>query len=91
MGTAEKTNIEHEIARARDGVGDRIDELDRKLRSQLDFKTIASEHVPQIMAGGAALGFLAGFGFPKVLRRIIGLGIPVALIAVKIKNQRART
>ena len=88
MNAEEKQQIEQQIERARDGVGDRIDELDQWLRTTLDFKTLAREHAPQIIAGGAAIGFLIGFGFPKPLRRLIQVGIPVALIAWKVKQSR---
>jgi hypothetical protein len=88
MNAEEKQQIEQQIERARDGVGDRIDELDQRLRTTLDFKTLAREHAPQIIAGGAAIGFLIGFGFPKPLRRLIQVGIPVALIAWKVKQSR---
>jgi hypothetical protein len=84
----EKQTIEQEITRARDGVGDRIDELDRKLRTSLDFQSFASEHAPQLIAGGAVVGFLVGFGFPKPLRRIISLGVPLAMVAYKVKKAR---
>jgi hypothetical protein len=86
MDASEKESIEREINNARDGIGSDIDELDRRLRKQLDFKTIASENAPQIIAGGAALGFLVGFGFPKPLRRLIKFGVPIALIAAKAKK-----
>jgi hypothetical protein len=86
---SEKQDIERAINRARDGVSEGIDELDRRLRSSLNVKSMASEHAPQIVAGGAVLGFLAGFGLPKPLRRAIGIGIPLALIAMKIKSARA--
>ena len=66
-----------------------IDELDRRLRASLDVKSAAAEHAPQIIAGGAVLGFLAGFGFPKPLRRALSIGIPLALIAMKFKKSRA--
>jgi hypothetical protein len=88
MNAEEKQQIEQQIERARDGVGDRIDELDQRLRTTLDFKTLAREHAPQIIAGGAAIGFLIGFGFPKPLRRLIQVGIPLALIAWKVKQSR---
>jgi hypothetical protein len=88
MNAEEKQQIEQQIERARDGVGDRIHELDQRLRTTLDFKTLAREHAPQIIAGGAAIGFLIGFGFPKPLRRLIQVGIPVALIAWKVKQSR---
>ncbi|HKO02314.1 MAG TPA: hypothetical protein VJ032_11495, partial [Thermoanaerobaculia bacterium] len=76
MEVAEKQQLEHTIVSARDGVSERIDELDRRLRSTLDVKSAASEHAPQIIAGGAAVGFLVGFGFPKVFKRIIQIGVP---------------
>lgn len=88
MTSEEKQQIEAQIERARDGVGDRIDELDRRLRTSFDFKALAREHAPQIIAGGAALGFLVGFGLPKPLKKLIGLAVPVALIAYKVKQSR---
>jgi hypothetical protein len=84
----EKYKVERAIERARDGVSDRIDELDRRLRTTLDLKTFASEHAPQLIAGGAVVGFLAGFGFPKPLRRLIQFGVPIAVIAYKVKQAR---
>jgi len=89
MADNEKQDIERAIDRARDGVGERIDELDRRLRTSLDMKSAAAEHAPQIIAGGAVLGFLAGFGFPKPLRRAISIAIPLALIAMKFRKSRA--
>ena len=88
MADHEKQDIERAIDRARDGVSERIDELDRRLRSSLDVKSAAAEHAPQIIAGGAVLGFLAGFGLPKPLRRAISIGIPLALIAMKFRKSR---
>lgn len=88
MNPEEKREIEREIERARDGVGSRIDELDTRLRKQLDVRTLAREHAPQLIAGGAIVGFLVGFGFPKLLRRALQIGIPLALIAWKVKQSR---
>jgi hypothetical protein len=88
MNPTEKKQIEAEIERARDGVGDRIDEIDAQLRRKLDFESMASEHAPQLVAGGAVVGFLIGFGFPKLLRRAIQVGVPLALIAYKVKTSR---
>ena len=88
MADTEKKTIEHEIERARDGVGKDIDELDRKLRSSMNVQSFAADHVPQLMAGGAVVGFLAGFGFPKMLRRIVSRGVPLALVAMKVKKSR---
>lgn len=88
MSERERQNIERSIEQARDGVGDHIDELDRKLRHSLDFKSFAADHAPQLVVGGAAVGFLVGFGFPKLLRRLVGIGVPLALVAMKVKKGR---
>jgi len=84
----EKESIEREIEHARDNVGVRIDELDRKLRATFDVRGFASEHAGELVAGGAVIGFLAGFGFPRPLRRVLQFGIPLALIAYKVKSSR---
>lgn len=85
---SQKQNIEKAIERARDGVSNRIDELDSRLRTTLDFKAIARENAPQIVAGGAVIGFLVGFGLPKFLKRTIQIGLPLALVAYKVKQMR---
>jgi hypothetical protein len=84
----EKETIEREIVRARDGVGNDIDELDRKLRKSLDVQSFASAHAPQLAAGGAVVGFLVGFGFPRPLVRLVKLAMPLALFAYKMKKSR---
>ena len=89
MAETEKQTIEREIERARDGIGTGIDELDRKVRTTMNVQTFASEHVPELMAGGAVVGFLVAFGFPKRLRRIVSLGFPLALAAWKVKQSRS--
>lgn len=91
MKDGEKKAIESEIERARDGVGDRIDELDARLRKQLDVGTIARDHAPGLAAGGAVVGFLVGFGFPKVIKRAIQIGVPIALIAWKVKQKHGES
>ncbi len=83
----EQKDIEREIVRARDGVSDRIDELDRRLRSTLDVKSFAREHANEIITGGAVVGFLVGFGLPKTLRRIVQIGVPLAFIGWKVKQK----
>ena len=85
----EKQQLDHTIVSARDRVGDRIDELDRRLRQQLDVKAIASEHAPQLVVGGAVVGLLVGFGFPKLFKRVIQIGLPVAVIAYGVKKAKA--
>ena len=85
----EKEAIEQEIGRARDGVGDHIDELDRRLRKTFDIGAAAAEHAPQLMAGGAVVGFLVGFGFPKAVKVLLRFGIPIAVITVAAKKYAA--
>ena len=82
----EKEFIERAIARARDGVGNRIDELDQHLRTNFDPKTLARSYAPHLVAGGALLGVLVGFGVPKIFRRLITLGVPIAIMVVTAKN-----
>lgn len=83
----EKTELDQTIVSARDRVGDRIDELDRHIRKQLDVKSIASDHATELVAGGAVVGFLAGFGFPKIVKRLLQIGIPVVLVAMQVKKR----
>lgn len=84
----QKQNIERAIDRARDGVGEHIDELDRHFRTKLDPKSLATEYAPQLMVGGAVLGILVGFGLPKLFRRAVTFGVPIAILAMTIKNAR---
>jgi hypothetical protein len=84
----EKTSIEHSIVRARDGVGDRIDELDRTLRNQYNPKALATTYAPHLIAGGAVLGVIVGFGMPKLFRKLVTWGVPLAILAVTVKNAR---
>ena len=83
----QQREIEQSIERARDGVSDHIDELDRRLRSTLDVKSFAKEHANGIITGGAVVGFLVGFGLPKTLRRIVQIGVPLAFIGWKVKQK----
>lgn len=88
MDEHQKEHIELAISRAREGVSERIDELDRRLRSSLDVKSQVAEHAPQIVVGGAAVGFLVGFGFPKIFRKVLKVGIPVALLGLAVMKAR---
>ena len=88
MADDQKEHIQRAIVRARDGVGDRIDELDRHVRTTLDPKTLASTYAPALIGGGAVLGVIVGFGLPKVFRKLITWGVPIAILAVTIKNTR---
>ena len=87
MKPDKQKDIEREIERARDGVSERIDELDRRLRSTLDVKAFASKNANGLIAGGAVVGFLAGFGLPKTLRRIVQIGVPLAFLGWKVKQK----
>lgn len=82
-----RSHIEIAIERARDGVSDGIDELDRRLRENLDIKKMAGENAPQLLAIGAGLGFLIGFGVPRMIVRAAQIGIPIAL-AVSIARKK---
>lgn len=84
----QKQYIERAIVRARDGVGDRIDELDRHLRTNLDPGTLARTYAPHLIAGGAVLGLIVGFGLPKVFRKAVTWGVPIGILAMTIKNAR---
>lgn len=86
MDGKEKTQLEHQIVRARDGIGSRIDELDRRLRTTLDVRSAAGEHAPELMAGGAVLGLLVGFGSPRLLKRLVQIAIPLGVIAAGAKK-----
>jgi hypothetical protein len=86
----EKATIEHEIVRARNDFGQRIDELDRTLRTNYDPGTLARNYAPQLVAGGAVLGVLVGFGAPKVFRKLVTWGVPLAIVGMTLKNVRER-
>ena len=86
MDASDRKALEHQIVRARDGIGTRIDELDRRLRTTLDVKSVASEHAPELMAGGAVLGLLVGFGSPKLLKRLVQIAVPLGVIAAGVKK-----
>ncbi|HEX6083710.1 MAG TPA: hypothetical protein VF266_04240 [Thermoanaerobaculia bacterium] len=88
MADEQKEHIQRAIVRARDGVGDRIDELDRRLRDDFNPKTLARTYAPHLIAGGAVLGIVVGFGFPKVFRKLITWGVPIGIIAMTVKNAR---
>ena len=84
----ERHHIEGEIARNREAMGNRIDELDRHLRKKLDVNAFAGEHATELVAGGLVLGFFAGFGVPALFRRVIQIGAPVAMIIYRAKKAR---
>ena len=88
MADDQKEHIQRAIVRARDGVGDRIDELDQHLRTTLDPKTLVRSYAPHLIAGGAVLGVIVGFGLPKVFRKLITWGVPIGILVMAIKNAR---
>ncbi|HUR80525.1 MAG TPA: hypothetical protein VM733_07150 [Thermoanaerobaculia bacterium] len=87
----QKEHIQRAIVRARDGVGDRIDELDRRIRDDFNPKSLARTYAPHLIAGGAVLGVVVGFGFPKVFRKLVTWGVPIGIIAMTVKNAREAT
>ena len=91
MAEDEKSHIQRAIVRARDGVGERIDELDQHLRTNFDPKTLARTYAPHLIAGGAVLGVIVGFGMPKVFRKLITWGVPIGIIAMTVKKARDRS
>lgn len=88
MADEQKEHIQRAIVRARDGVGERIDELDRHVRTNLNPGTLASTFAPALIGGGAVLGLIVGFGLPKVFRKVVTWGVPVAILAATIRNAR---
>jgi hypothetical protein len=84
----QRAHIELAIERARDRVGDTIDELDQRVRDGLDVKRIVKEHAWQIAAAGGVLGLVFGLGIPRVLLRLVQIGVPLA-IALEIVRRRA--
>lgn len=83
-----KVHIEHAIGRAREGVSVRIDEIDRRLRGGMNVREKAGQYAPHLIAAGAVTGFLIGFGFPKVIKRLLQFGLPIA-IAMKIAQMQS--
>ena len=83
-----KVHIERAIERARHGVGEGIDEIDRRVRGTMDVKKKAAEYAPQLMVAGAALGFVVGFGMPGLIKRSLQFGIPI-LIALKVAQAQS--
>jgi hypothetical protein len=82
----QREHVERAIARARDGVSDRINELDTRLRNDYNPSKLASDHAPKIIAAGLGLGLLVGFGLPRTLRRLIAIGVPLAIVAMKVRS-----
>ncbi len=87
-----KVHIERSIERARHGVGEGIDELDRRIRGTMDIRSkaeaYAETHAPQLIVAGAALGFVVGFGMPNLIKRTLQFGIPI-LIALKVAQAQS--
>lgn len=84
----QKAHIELAIERARERVGDTIDELDRRVKSGLDLKSIAKDHAVELAAAGGVVGLVLGLGVPRALLRMVQIGIPLA-IAIEIARRKA--
>lgn len=76
-----REHIELAIGRAREGVGDRIDEIEERLRGALDIRQQASTHAPELMLAGLTIGFIIGVGAGRTLVKLVQFGIPIALAA----------
>ena len=82
--------IEVTIDRARQSVGETIDEIDGRIRSQLDLRKFAGEHTPQIVIASTAIGFVLGYSAPRAFARIAHVGLPLALAYAIVRKARAR-
>lgn len=82
-----REHIEIAIERAREGIGERIDAIDSRIRSRLDFGKMVGDHAPEFLAIGFGVGFFIGFGVPKLLSRSIQLGVPL-LLAIRTAKKR---
>jgi hypothetical protein len=87
---AVREQIERSIVEARGELSDKIDQLDRKLRAELDLKKIASEHAIQLVGAGAAVGFVLGFGVPRAILRMLQIGVPIGLAVVIARRVHER-
>lgn len=83
---AVRQQIERTIEAAREEISGRIDQLDQKLRKELNLNKIASEHAVQLMGAGAAIGFVLGVGVPRAILRMVQIGVPIALAVAVAKR-----
>jgi hypothetical protein len=81
-----RQQIERSIEVARDEISGRIDDLDRKLRTEFNLNKIASEHAIQLMGAGAAIGFVFGVGVPRAILRLIQIGVPIGIAVAVAKR-----
>lgn len=89
MGTGDEAirqQIERSIDEAREGLSERIDQLDEKLRKDFDLNKIASEHAVQLMGAGAAIGLVLGIGVPRAVLRMMQIGIPIGIAIAVAKK-----
>lgn len=84
----ERAHIELAIERARESMGDTIDELDDRMQGAFDFGRIASEHAPQLMAAGGVVGLVLGLGVSKAIIRMIQIGIPVGIALEIVRRSK---
>jgi hypothetical protein len=88
-----RTTIEASIENARKGAADRIAAIDRKIRGDIDkfrgdidFKRIAGENAPQLIAAGVAAGIVLGYALPKPLFRMVQVAAAVGVATVVAKK-----
>lgn len=82
-----REHIELAIGRAREGVGDRIDEIEERLRGALDIREQASSHTPELVLAGLTIGFIIGIGAGRTLVKLVQFGIPIALATKLAKSK----
>jgi hypothetical protein len=85
-----RERIELAIGRAREGVGERIDEIETRLRGALDIKQQAAVHAPELILAGLTIGFIIGVGAGRTLVRAVQFGIPIAIAVKKARTRMKR-
>lgn len=86
----ERAHIELAIERARERMGDTIDELDGRLKGATDIGGMVRDHAPQLMAAGGLVGLVLGLGVSKAMIRMIQIGVPIG-IALEIARRSVPT
>ena len=78
--------LKEDIHRTRRELVERIDELDGRLRRQLDTDRIAARHVATLSGAAAAAGLLVGLKAPKGI--LLAAGVAGAVLAARSAMER---